>query len=350
MAPPYDKDNTMQTTIDAYITATGVALPGEPLGNDVVARKFGASTQWIEMFVGTRQRYLAMDLDTGRVTHTLADLGAEAGAQAIAWAGLEPREIDFVVLSTSMPDMLMPATVNLIVEQLGINELPTYQVQSGCAGAVQGLDLTRRLLDDEHRVGLVIGADSCTKHVVLDRDVTEFEPAELVNYVLFGDGAGAAVVTSEKIPDSIAIRSVINRCGGLGRAPGQIVRWFGAADRHSGQQPVEEDYKAIEKEVPQLALDAMYEVLDSTGWTSGSVSYLLPPQLSGRMTQRIVKKLGLDGATEISCVADTGNNGNAMPFLQLDLLRKQMRSGERAVGIAIESSKWIKGAFALEKV
>src|SRR5882724_7585876 len=136
----------MPNIFDAYIISTGVALPGDPLDNEVVARKFGASVQWIEMFVGTRQRYLAMDLDTGRVTHTLADLGAEAGAQAIARAGLQPREIDFVVLSTSMPDMLMPATVNLIVEQLGIDQLPTYQVQSGCAGAIQGLDLTRRLL------------------------------------------------------------------------------------------------------------------------------------------------------------------------------------------------------------
>jgi 3-oxoacyl-[acyl-carrier-protein] synthase-3 len=340
----------MPNSFDAYIISTGVALPGDPLDNEVLARKFGASVQWIEMFVGTRQRYLAMDLDSGRVTHSLADLGAEAGAQAIARAGLRPTEIDFVVLSTSMPDTLMPATVNMIVEQLGIDRLPTYQVQSGCAGAIQGLDLTRRLLDDEHRVGLVIGADACAKHVVLDRDVTELQPTELVNYVLFGDGAGAAVVTSEKVPDSIALRSVLNRCCGLGRAPGQIVRWFGAADRYSEQQPVEEDYKAIEEHVPILALEAMYEALDSMAWNSGSVSYLLPPQLSGRMTERIVEKLGLPGVTEISCVADTGNNGNAMPFLQLDLLRKQLRTGERAVAIAIESSKWIKGAVTLEGV
>jgi len=83
----------MPNIFDAYIISTGVALPGDPLDNEVVARKFGASVQWIEMFVGTRQRYLAMDLDTGRVTHTLADLGAEAGAASTCDEEMSGRPI-----------------------------------------------------------------------------------------------------------------------------------------------------------------------------------------------------------------------------------------------------------------
>jgi 3-oxoacyl-[acyl-carrier-protein] synthase-3 len=335
---------------DTHIVSTGIALPGNPIDNEAIADRFGASAQWIEMFIGTKQRYLAVDVDSGRITHTMTDLGAQAGAQAMSRAGLEPWDVDFVVLSTSSPDMLMPATVNLIADRLGIDQVPTYQVQSGCAGAVQALDLARRLLDDEHRTGLVIGADVCAKHVVLDRDASGLAPTELVNYVLFGDGAGAAVVTSEKTPGSITVRQVLNRFTGLGRPPGQVVHWFGAAERNSEQQPVEEDYKAIEERVPLLAQQAMHEVLAMTGWDTASTSYLLPPQLSGRMTQRIVKELGMDNATEISCVADTGNTGNALPFFQLDLLRERMRPGERAVAIAIESSKWIKGAFTLEGV
>lgn len=332
---------------DAHIVSTGIALPGDPLDNDVISRKFGANVQWIDVFVGTRRRYLSKELDSGRVTHTMADLGAEAGMQALARAGLRPRDIDFVILSTSMPDALMPATVNMIADRLGIDQIPTYQVQSGCAGAVQGLDLARRLLDDEHRTGLVIGADVCVKHVLLDRDAGDLSPTELINYVLFGDGAGAAVVTSRPAPGAIGIRAVLNKFTGLGQAPGQIVRWFGAADT-SRQQPVEEDYKAIEQRVPALAQQTLDEILDRTGWDRSSVSYLLPPQLSGRMTERIVKSLDMDGATEISCVADTGNTGNAMPFLQLDMLRQRIRTGDRAVCIAIESSKWIKAGFTLE--
>lgn len=335
---------------NAHIVSTGTALPGDPIDNEVMASRFGGSARWVEMFIGTRQRHLAVDLETGKPTHTLAELGARAGAEAMTRAGLEPEDLDFVVLGTSTPDTLMPATVNLIADQLGIDQVSTYQLQSGCAGAVQALDLARRLLDDQHRFGLVIGGDVCVKHLALDQDMLGLTSAELVNYVLFGDGAGAAVISSETAASAIAVRRILNRFTGLGQAAGQTVRWFGARDmaRQPGERAFEEDYKAIEARVPALAREAVDEILASTGWDSASTSYLLPPQLSGRMTKRIVTQLGLPGATEISCVADTGNTGNAMPFLQLDLLHQRIRPGERAVAVAIESSKWIKGAFTLE--
>lgn len=335
---------------DAHIVSTATALPGEPIDNETLTRRFGGSATWVEMFIGTRQRHLAVDLETGKPTHTLAELGARAGAKAMARAGLAPADLDFVVLGTSTPDTLMPATVNLIADQLGLDQVSTYQLQSGCAGAVQALDLARRLLDDQHRSGLVIGGDVCVKHLALDRDMLDLTSAELVNYMLFGDGAGAAVISAEPTAGAIAVRHILNRFTGRGKAAGQIVRWFGAGDiaRQSTKLPFEEDYKAIEAKVPALAREAVDEILSATGWDRASASYALPPQLSGRMTERIVTELGLDGAMEISCVADTGNTGNAMPFLQLDLLRQRIRAGERAVAVAIESSKWIKGAFALE--
>jgi 3-oxoacyl-[acyl-carrier-protein] synthase-3 len=78
------------------------------------------------------------------------------------------------------------------------------------------------------------------------------------------------------------------------------------------------------------------------------VGYLLPPQLSGRMAERLVNFLALPDVTEISCVADTGNTGNALLFGQLD--RLELGVGERAVAITVEPGKWIKGGFAVEGV
>jgi 3-oxoacyl-[acyl-carrier-protein] synthase-3 len=336
---------------ETFILATGSALPGDPIGNDTLSRRFGTNAQWVELFVGTRTRHFGVDLDTGEATHTLTDLGTAAAAQAMSRAGVEPRDIDFVVLGTATPDMLMPATVNLIADRLGIDQIATYQLQSGCAGAVQALDLGRKMLDDEHRIGLVIGGDVCAKHLVLDLDTTGMPPAELINYVLFGDGAGAVVVTNEDHGAKMAVHSVLNRFTGLGRKPGQVIHWFGEADRASSDvQAINEDYKAIEQRVPVMAVETMHELLAGVGWDAGSLNYLLPPQLSGRMTQKIVKELGVDSATEISVVADTGNNGNALPFLQIDALAEQIKPGQRAVAVAIESSKWIKGGFTLAGV
>lgn len=337
---------------EANIVSTGTALPGDPIDNEAIARRFGTSAEWIELFVGTRQRHLAASLDSGERTHTLADLCTHAAEQALSRSGLDSTELDFIVLATSSPDELMPATVNRIATQLQIDQVATYQLQSGCSGAVQALDLARRLLDEQHRFGLVLGADVCVKHLDLEKNKLDVTASELVNYVLFGDGAGAAVVASQDTAGFAAIRGVVNRFTGLHRAPAQIVRWFGAGDiaRHAGlgELPFEEDYKAIEKLVPPLSEEALNEMLSTAGWDASSMSYLLPPQLSGRMTAQIGKLLNLGDAAEVSCVADTGNTGNAMPFLQLDLLHNRIGPGDRAVGIAIESSKWIKSAFAIE--
>jgi 3-oxoacyl-[acyl-carrier-protein] synthase-3 len=334
----------------AYILATGTALPGEPIGNDVLATRFGINEAWVKNFIGTRTRHFGVDLATGRITHTLTDIAATAAAAAMAAADVRPWEIDFVVLGTASPDELMPATVNRIADRLGVDQVPTYQLQSGCAGAVQALDVAARLLDAEREIGLVIGGDLCAKHLVVDRDTQGLAPGQLVNYVLFGDGAGAAVITGRPTPGSIRVHRVLNRFTGLGQPAGQVIRWFGLADRDSDVPAFEEDYKAIEERVPVLTRQVLHEVLEQTGWDPAELSFLLPPQLSGRMTERIVKELGLDAVTEISCVADTGNNGNALPFLQLDLLRQQIRPGQRAVAVAIESSKWIKGGFTLEAI
>ncbi|MEU6644636.1 3-oxoacyl-ACP synthase III family protein [Saccharomonospora sp. NPDC046836] len=332
------------------LLGSGTALPGDPIDNARIGERFGTDPRWVERFVGTRTRYLGVDLDTGEVTHTLVDLAAEAAAAAAADAGLEPGDIDVVVLATASPDHLMPASVNLVADRLGLQEVPTFQLQSGCAGAVQALALAGRMLDDEQRTALVIGADSCAKHLVLDHDFAALPPSELINYVIFGDGAGAVVLGKDGPADATRLGPVRTTFVGLGREPGQVIRWFGAADRDSGEQPVAEDYKAIEAGVPVLAAEALADLLARTGWTPDSVTHLLPPQLGGRMTEHItaglVERFGLRAA-EVSCVADTGNNGNALPFLQLHRVLP-LAPGDRALAVAIESSKWIRTGFALE--
>ena len=337
-----------------HILGVGTALPGPPVDNAKLARWFGmdgAWQSWVDTFIGTRSRHLAVDGDTGEVRYSLADLGETAGQRALAAAGVGPGDIDFIVMGCSTPDDLMPATVNMIADRLGINDVPTYQLQSGCAGAVQALDVARQLLETgRHKTALVLGGDVCAKYVDPSMDLKSMAPAQLVNVVLFGDGAGAAVLTTEPTPGSAVLVDVLNRLTGLGRAPGQILRWFGPTNRPVEQQGGAEDYKAIERDVPVMAREILEELLERLEWKAEDVDYVLPPQLSGRMTQLIVEGLPVPDAQEISCVRETGNNGNALVFFQLERALPRMLPGERAVGVAVESSKWIKSGFALEKL
>jgi 3-oxoacyl-[acyl-carrier-protein] synthase-3 len=339
---------------DIHLLSIGTALPGPPVDNATLVRRFNVPAvweQWIDTFIGTRNRHFAVDLETGELHSSLTDLGASAGSRALAAAGVEPGEVDLVVLGTASPEMLMPTTVNMIADRMGIDGVPTYQLQSGCTGAVQALNIAyHMLLSGPCRTALVLGADTCAKHLDLTLDFESLLPSEQVNGVLFGDGAGAALLSTRPAANSAVIRQIYLRLCGLNRAPGQVIEWFGRADRNTDRSPITEDYKAIEESVPKLAVEVLQDMLDDLDWDESDVDYLLPPQLSGRMTQRITELLALPGAQEVSCVADTGNTGNALPFLQLEQALPRMATGDRALAIAIESSKWIKAGFALEKI
>ncbi len=335
------------------IAAVGTALPDPPIDNAMLARQFGMNDlweQWVDGFIGTRTRHLAVDISTGEQRFTLADLGETAARKALDSAGLDALDVDLMIFSTATPDQLMPTTGNVVADRLEINGIPTYQIQSGCSGAVQALELARTVLAaGQHQTALVIGGDVCARYYDTTADLRTMPPGEMVNRVLFGDGAGAAVLTTEPVPNSVAIRGITTRLVGLGRAPGQTLEWFGLTDR-DGRAAVVEDYKAIEELIPAMAGEVMAELLDSLDWRADELDFLLPPQLSGRMTQRIVAQLPPTGAREISCVVETGNTGNGLPYLQLERLLEQMKAGERAIGIAVESSKWINAGYALERV
>lgn len=342
------------TTRDIRLASVGTALPGAAIDNSALTRNLGMTPvfeEWIDTFVGTRSRYLAIDLGTGEVRCSLADLGEQAAGRALALAGITAADLDLIVMGTSMPDALLPTTAEEIAGRLGAGAIPVHQLQSGCTGAVQALDLAHQALrTGPYRTALVIGGDVCAKHVDLRVDFGRLPPAELVNAVLFGDGAGAVVLShGDRFPDAPVLHRVLVRLTGLGRAPAQTVEWFGPGDHDLDRPSFQEDFKAIQDAVPGIAREILDELLGDQGWTRDDVDYILPPQLSGQMTETIVKELDLPGALEISCVTDTGNTANAMPFTQLQMTLPELAGGDRVVAIAVESSKWIRAGFVLEQ-
>lgn len=151
------------------IVSAGSALPGPLIGNSALAHRFGMDItweQWVDTFIGTQSRHLALDLDSGKPFTSLAELAARAGASALERAGLAASEVDVLVLATATPDTLMPTTATMVAEHLGINEIPTFQLQSGCSGAYQALELGAQLLRvPGRRNALVLGGDVLVKQI-----------------------------------------------------------------------------------------------------------------------------------------------------------------------------------------
>jgi len=347
------------------LLAFSEVLPGEPVTNRDLAERFGLHEQWLDGVTGNRCRYFCQLDSPAGVPKSTGDLATEAGEKVLDAASVMPEELDFLILTTASPDHLMPATVNLVAERLGLNDIPTLQLTSGCAGALQGLYTARALLKSGATRGLVIGADTCIKLWPSKRDLKQMKPAEMVNFALFGDGAGACIVEAKRGNDAsqrrgLALEHMFLRTIGKGRKPAQVVRWFGAEGaplitlpngKQAPEAMGEEDYKAIERHVPEMASVILDELCKVTGWRTADMDYVLTPQLNGVMTEKIREQLTVRPEQAVSCVADTGNNGNALPFIQLNRLltriaRDRSPSG-RVLVATVESSKWIMAGMAL---
>ncbi|AQS35439.1 3-oxoacyl-(acyl-carrier-protein) synthase III [Shewanella psychrophila] len=328
-----------------YINQCQHYLPNDPVDNSLLAERFGLNADWVSLFLGNRSRYFTTDLKTGEIKNSLADIATQAAQKAMEIEQIGCEDLDFIVMATATPDQLMPATVNLVAEKLGAANIATFQLQSGCTGAMQAVSMARALLlSGEYRRGLIIGADVCTKFIDPLKDYSQSEANEQINFALFGDGAGAMIMSTQATGLRWKLTQFECHYTGLDLPPGQIVNWRGLRD--SDDTMLMEDYKAIEKHVPGLAA----EILDSLSTqTAGEVDWYLPPQLSGRMTHNIIRHLGLKDDQVISCVHETGNNGNALPFVQLSHLQDRIEDNQTALLIAIESSKWLKSGLVLEQ-
>jgi len=344
----------MPSPPEIRIRSVGTELPGPPIDNEALVRRLRMPSQtkdWIEAFVGTRSRHFAFDLETGEVNDTLTDMGEAAARRALKAADAEPGQIDLLVMGTSTPDTLLPTTASQIADRLGIDGVPVYQLQSGCTGAMQAMAVASQLLrGGEYRNALVLGADTTAKYFDLDAPVQSLSSGVQVASVMFGDAAGAAVLSADPDASGPVLRTVFSRLVGLNLAPGHTMNWYAATRPDPDEDIAGEDYKAIEQLIPKMAAEILDELLADQGWKAEELDYLLPPQLSGVMTGRIARQLAqtVPGAREVSCVLNTGNTANALPFLQLDLLLPMLRPGQRAVAVSAESSKWIKAGFALE--
>jgi len=335
------------------IIGSGTSLPGEAIGNEQLAALVKIEEEWIDYFIGTKTRYFSVDLKTGKKISNLTTLCVEAANKAIVSADIKLGEIDAIVLATATPDHLMPTTVNLIADALGINNITTVQIQSGCSGAIQALDFAYHLMASKNVKNiLIIAGDVCNKFINIEQDFSGLSSKEIINYVLFGDGAGALILSSEKNKQGLYIDYIINRFTGLHKPPGQIINWFAnEKEMVEYDKPItSEDYKEIERCVPGMTHEVLDELMTKMQWTSSELSYFLPPQLSKNMTDKIIyslKKSDLNLNPEfINGVEYTGNNGNALAFIQIDQLRNKIKANQKAVLISIESSKWIKSGVS----
>ena len=303
--------------IYARIAGTGSFLPGEPVSNDdLVARGIDTSNEWIVERTGIRTRHLAAS------DVTSSDLACEASRRAIAAAGLQPEDIDLVVVATSTPDCIFPSTATLLQSKLGMrNGAAAFDVQAVCTGFVYGLTIAEKFIrSGSHKRALVVGAEVFSR--ILDW-------SDRGTCVLFGDGAGAVVLEASDAPGILA--TALHADGShhpILCVPGAV-----ASGQVIGDPFLRMDGQAVFKFAVKVLGEVAHEVLAAAGVQAETVDWLIPHQANIRIIQATAKRLGVPMDKVIATVDRHGNTSAASIPLALDLAVRdgRIRAGQRII-------------------
>ncbi len=283
------------------ITGTGSYLPATVWTNNDLAERLATSDEWIIARTGIRQRHIAGD------QQSTSDLALPASLQAIAAAGLEPRDIDLIIVATTTPDVIFPSTACLLQAKLGIHGMPAFDVQAVCSGFVYGLALADQMLTGgPYHNALVVGAEIYSR--ILDWN-------DRGTCVLFGDGAGAVVLSKAQRTGIIASR--LHADG----AYADILKVPGHVDRGAirGDPLLRMDGQGVFKFAIRVLADVADEVLADAGMARSEVDWLIPHQANVRIIDATAKKLGLPLTKVITTVDLHANTSAASIPLALDI-------------------------------
>lgn len=330
-----------------YISAVKTFLPGKVITNEILCKHINFRPQLIEKLFGNRGRYYFTNLDTGKVEYSVADSLAIVIDKLLKIN----NHIEFIILSTATSDYLLPTSINEACYQLKLKNIETYQIVGGCSGALQALNLAKYILKSGvYKTGIVIGIESSVKFLdFFNTEGRTIETKELVNYTLFGDGVGGCIVTSEQQENSVYVKDIYYKYLGLDEPIGQLANWKGTRSDLSYEPMLLEQYKLIEKLVPELTIEIIHKWLQENPGKSLNDIWFMPPQLSGKMVDFLCKKIGYTGHKTITKVADIGNCANAAVYYQIEDFFNQVQKGEDGLAISIESSRWLSSMIHLYK-
>jgi 3-oxoacyl-[acyl-carrier-protein] synthase III len=305
----------------AAILGTGRALPHRVVTNDDLARLMDTSEQWIVQRTGIRERRF-VDPGTGP-----SDLGAEAARIAIARAGLVPRDIDLIVFATISPDYNFPGSGVLVQEKLGVDTIGALDVRTQCTGFVYGLSVAEAYVKAGLRDRiLVIGSEVHSTGLDMSdagRDIS----------VLFGDGAGAAVVGS-CAPGRGILSTHLHAEGKHAKelwleAPAsrehpRISREMLDARRHYPSMNGRHVFVHAVRRFPE----AVREALAANGLETEDLSLVIPHQANLRITHGVAEALKIPAERVVSNIERYGNTTAASIPIALDECLEQGRIRE----------------------
>ena len=289
-------------TLRAILTGTGSALPRTRVSNAELAQRVDTSDEWIVERTGIRFRHIA------EPDETTATLGADAAKQALAAAGLEPADIGLIIVATATPDNTFPASATKVQALLGSPDCIAFDVAAVCSGFLYAVSVADSMLrTGAAKHALVIGSETFSR--ILDWE-------DRTTCVLFGDGAGAIILSAEEVADDRGI--LATRLHAEGKYSDMLYVDGGPSTTGTVGHVRMQGREVFRHAVTNLA-SVLGEVMSDVGLSAADIDWVVPHQANKRIIDATAKKLGLPAERVVLTVDQHANTSAASVPLALDL-------------------------------
>lgn len=294
----------------AVISGVGSYVPDQVLTNQDLEQIVDTTDEWIVSHTGIKERRIASD------EQATSDLATEAAQAALDDAGMSPSDLDFILCPTVTPDFMFPSTANIIQDGLGADNLAAFDLLSGCTGFVYGLQVARQFVaTGEMNAVLVVASEKLTS-------ITNWEDRSTC--VLFGDGAGAAIVTpGEGDPETTGLISFVLESYGehghlldvpAGGSRKPLDAEAFANREHCLRMNGPELFKLAVRGVPEVAEKAIAKA----GVTNSDIDWVIMHQANLRIIDSAAKRLDIPNERMVINVDKFGNTSGASMAIALD--------------------------------
>jgi 3-oxoacyl-[acyl-carrier-protein] synthase-3 len=312
----------------AHITGWGMAVPKKILTNKDLEKIVDTNDEWIVSRTGIRERRIAGANDT------TASLAAEAALQALEVANLHPSDLDLIIVSTSSPDYIFPATACLVQDQIGAVRAGAFDLLAACTGFVYAVNLGSQAIKSNGANNvLVIGSETLSRIVNWkDRNTC----------ILFGDGAGAFVIQASEEPGGVI--SAVLRSDGSGA---DLLSVPASGSRHpasmqtlyDGLHYIQMNGREVFRFATRVMAEASQQAIESANLTMDDIQIVIPHQANSRIIEAAARGLNIPMERVMMNLERYGNTSTAsIPIATIEAVQtERLKPGDKTVMVAFGS-------------
>jgi 3-oxoacyl-[acyl-carrier-protein] synthase-3 len=315
----------MNKKLGVKILGTGSYFPKKILTNADLEKMIDTNSEWIVSRTGMQERHIAQD------NEATSDLALGASLEAIKASGIKAEDIDLILVTTITPDMLFPTTACYLQAKLGLKDIPAFDLLAACSGFIYGITTAKSYIETGLcKTVLLVGAETLSK-------ITDWTDRNTC--ILFGDGAGAMILTASETDDDILSVSI----GADGSYSKLLYQYGGGSVCPASAESVANKYHTIKMEgkdvfrnaVPKMVKAAQDAVLKS-GKKLEDIKMFIPHQANMRIIEAVAKKLGISMDNVFVNIHKTGNISSATTITALDeaIKTKKLQKGYLVVLVA----------------